>query len=144
MFQVFTKKILLSFFMIATGSLVSATLFITCFVPDATFGVEILWQILAFPLLITPISFIFYSKKELSKKALFLRKLLHYIVINIVLIYCAYAFDWLEVGNLVHFMSFILLVLANYSFVCFICFANDQKEAVRLNKKIQEYQKRIK
>lgn len=136
------KKIVFSFIFIATGTLLATTLFITLLLPEVTFGVELLWQILAFPLFTSPLILIFYSKKELSKKAIFIRQVLHYMLINIILIPSAYSFKWLETGNLIQLIIFIILVFMVYVGVCISSFVMDQKEATNLNQHIKAYQKR--
>ncbi|MGL4344256.1 MAG: DUF3021 family protein [Cellulosilyticaceae bacterium] len=134
------KKIAFSFILITTGTLVSSTLFITFLLPDATFGVEMLWQILIFPLCTSPLMLIFYAKHELSKKALLIRRILHGVLIHIILTYLAYRFSWLEPDNLLHLCIFLLLVFCVYTGVCICSFVSDQKEASVLNQKIRLYQ----
>lgn len=139
--KAFIQKMIQSFFIIATGSLASTAIFITLIDPHATLDVIILWQILAIALLTTPLSFIFYAHREFSKKEALIRQVIHYIILNIVLVGCAYLFDWFSIRTPKNLLLFIGLIFIVYLSANYFCFTGDKKEANKLNEKIKQYQK---
>jgi hypothetical protein len=62
------KKIIQTFAYIATGSLISAALFITIFIPKEKLEVTLLWEIIVIAAVCSLGNFIFYYKKMLTKK----------------------------------------------------------------------------
>ncbi|PHV69303.1 hypothetical protein CS063_16445 [Sporanaerobium hydrogeniformans] len=135
------RVILYSFFMITTGSIFAAALFITFLIPEARFGVEILWQIISISLLSSLLSIVFYSQRELSKRESIVRQGIHYILINMILISSGYYFEWFKFSEVRKLIIFIALVLVVYMSVRIGIFVSEQKEANKLNEKIKEYQK---
>lgn len=137
----FLKKLIQSFFIITTGSLFATTIFITFLVPNDTFGVEVLWQVILISLFTTPLSFLFYSSKELSKKGALIRQAIHYLLLNLVLVGCGLTFEWFSLCELEKVLFFLALVFSVYLVVWFACFTENAKDARTLNEKIKAYQK---
>lgn len=138
----FTQKVIQSFFMITTVCLFGSALFITLLFPNDTLDVRILWQVLICGLILSPLSYIFYSSRELSKKAILIRQVIHYIVLNITFLLYAYWVNWIDISNTIQVLTISFLNLIGYIAVRLTCFADDKKEAQKLNAKILEYQGR--
>lgn len=139
----YIKEMLQIFFVINTGITMGAATFITFLQKDAKLGVEILWQIIIVSLIAAFASIILHSKNELSKKGILIREVIHYIAINIVVLGCAYLFNWIESGDIFKVLSLIVCIFLVYIFVWIATYANDTKTAKRLNQKIEEYNKEL-
>ena len=137
------KEILQTFFIINTGIMIGAAGFITFVQKGAELGVEILWQIIMVSLISAFAGIILYSRNELSKKQILIRTVSHYIAINIIVLACAYLFNWLDDVETIKVLSLIVCIFLVYIFVCISTYANDTKTAKRLNQKIEEYNKEL-
>ena len=136
------QKLVQTFCFVITGSLFATTLFITFLSPKISFGVEVLWQIIILSFFSSNLSIIFYSSKELSKKQLLRRKILHFFLLNIVLLGCAYYFHWFMISEIGKSIIFVILSFIVYVFVSISCFSSEKKQAATLNEKIKQYQKK--
>lgn len=113
----------------------------------AIFGVKLiyaatLWQILLVGLLTTLAGFIFHSRRELSKKALLFRYVLHFLSINAILFLAAYVFAWLEFTDLRLVISFAVLVVLVYTLVCAASYFAQSQQVKRLNDRLNAYHRR--
>lgn len=135
----FFKKLLQAYFIIVTCTLFSSALFITIFNHGAKVSSGFLWQVLLFSLGATLTMFILYSKKELSKSALIIRKILHYISLNILLISLGIYWGWFSIDYMFQIFVIVINVAVVYAIVeALLCFSNI-KQAERFNEKIKEY-----
>lgn len=135
------KRILESFFVINAGVTIGAAAFITLLQKDAKLGVEILWQIIIVSLLTALSTVIMHSKNELSKRQIIIRLVIHYILINAIVLCCAYIFNWFEFREPIKILGIIIVILSVFVFVWTITYKNDSKVAEMLNKKLNERNK---
>jgi hypothetical protein len=136
-------KIINDFFIITTGILIGMLIYGKLFDPEATFNIEQL-QTIVFSGFITSVpTLIFYSKKELSKKQMLLRQGLHFILLESIIMWSAYASHGIEQGNFSQAFSIFILVFVIYMVVRVRGWLSDKKEAGKLNKRINEYNKHV-
>ena len=133
------RQIINQFFIITTGSVGGALLFTALFFTDRELPQSILWQILILSFLTACMNIIFHSDKELTKKEMMRRQGVHFIVIFIILIIGGFSFGWVEGSDIKQVMTFSLIVVAVYVFVCTIVYYNDRKTTDRLNEKLKVY-----
>lgn len=134
------REILLTFCMVTTGSILVSAAYIKVFWPgDPQVSVDILWQL---PLIafICCLGNLFYARREVSRRSMLCRKLLHYLYINAVVLGGGYHFSWIERGNLPMLAVMALGILAVFVVVSAVVWNWNKKETQRLNSKLQEYQ----
>ena len=136
------KEMLLDFLMITAGTTLSATVFCTIFSQDFTFGIELLWQIVALSFFCTLPIIIFHSKKELTKTQMLIRQIVHLCVLLTVLIFFAYYWEWIDTGSIVQPIVFVALVAVVYITVTYFAYQCDKKVAILLNDRLERYKKR--
>lgn len=136
------RQIINQFFIITTGSVGGAILFTSFFYTKRDLPQSILWQILVLSFLTACMNIIFHSAKELTKKQMLLRQGLHFIVIFSILMIGGLGFGWVEGSDIRQVMTFSLIVIAVYVFVCTIVYYNDRKITDRLNEKLRAYRDR--
>lgn len=122
-----------SFFIITVGILVSVAVFCSAFFRNATFEVNIFWQILLLAMLTTLPSLVFYSPKELSKKGWLVRQGIHLVVLTGILFYLGYIWGWVAMGKPIQIALYLFLIIVVYSAVKLLVFHNDKKAADELN-----------
>ncbi len=133
------KEMLYTFSYVTTGVLFSTALFITIFDKDVTLSVSLLWQILITSF-VCVLGNLIYPKREITAKQTFIRILIHYIYINIVVFSCAVFFDWYDVRNIkmAGFMFFCIIVI--FAVVSSIVWQNAKRMSETLNHRLKEYQ----
>mgnify|MGYP001385392859 CR=1 FL=1 len=132
------KTMLRSFFIIATGIVISMYLFCLIFYPDASFTLHDIGGILLLAFFGDLPYLIFYSGKELSKKQMYLRKSIHLPVLLAVVLYFAHLWEWVSLNRSKEVFVFLLLVLAVYAIVFAIAVHYDKKLAEKLNHRLRE------
>ncbi|MDO4544737.1 MAG: DUF3021 family protein [Bacillota bacterium] len=96
-------------------------------------------QIFLLALLGTLPTFIFYSSRELSKKALMIRSLIHIIVLEVLMLGAMYLMRWFDPGNLRLIVMIAVSVLVIYLIVRFVQWFIDKKDADEINRRLKEF-----
>lgn len=130
-----------AFFVITAGVVLAAGTFCSVFARDAHFGIEIFWQVLLLAVLTTLPFFIFYSKKELGKKAWIARVAIHGTVLVAIILCCGVLWDWIEVTNIAQLAFYIALIAVVYALVLLFALQRDKKTARALNSGLEKYNK---
>ncbi len=133
------RSLLQLFLLITAGTVISATVFCTIFFQDITFGIDLLWQLVAVAIFCTVPCLIFYSKKELSKKSMLIRQIIHLCVTLTILIFFAYFWTWIDVGSIIQPLVFVALVSVVYVIVAFFAYQVDKMTAKQLNERLQKF-----
>lgn len=133
------RRIINQFFIITTGCVGGTVLFTAFFYTNRDLPQSILWQILILSFLTACMNIIFHSARELTKQEMMLRQGLHFIVIFSILIIAGLSFGWVEGSDIIQVITFSVLVVAVYVFVCTIVYYNDRKTTDRLNEKLRVY-----
>ena len=126
-----------AYFVIATGALISMYVCCLLFSPNANFSPVDIGGILLVALVSDLSFFMFYSKKELSKKQTLIRFSVHLPVTVIMLLFFADIFNWVNMKSLAQVAVFVLLVLGVYISVFAIAFYHDRKTADKLNDELK-------
>lgn len=127
-----------SFFIIVAGTVASIGIFCAVFYPEAMFGIDIFPKILLTALASDALFIIFYSNKDISKKQMFVRQVIHAVLLLAVLLFFSYIWDWIDFGNAKEVAAFISLVLGVYAVVYAFVVYQDKKLADKLNSGLQE------
>lgn len=135
------KKIISDFFIITTGILIGVIVYSMLNEPEAIFHVQILQAIVFSGFVTSLLTLVFYSKKELTRKQMLLRQVIHFILLEGIIMWSAYSSGSIEAGNLVQGIETFGMVFVIYFAVRLKGWFFDKKEADKLNKRIDEYNK---
>lgn len=132
------QKIILGFFVSFT--LISLAMLVIGFIyePDRQFGYEIFVSPLVFALVATLPSLLIYSSKELSLKATLVRKVIHLLLLEVLIIGVLYISHLITSFNLLISLGLTIAII-DVS-VQVILYINDQRTAMMMNTQIKKYQ----
>ncbi|MBE5961816.1 MAG: DUF3021 domain-containing protein [Lachnospiraceae bacterium] len=136
------RRIYRSFFVITTFTLLMTALFTYIFCPGDRFSNSLLWEVLIFSVLVSMLGFLFYSKKELSKHQMFIRQLIHMMLLTPLVFGMALLFGWIEIGALSEGITLLLMIVFVYIMVWTICYRADENEAKKINERLKNFQSR--
>lgn len=137
-FEELVKNMIRSYFVIVTGITVSIYVFCLLINPDAVFSIHDIGRILLMALVSDLPHLIFLSHRELGKKQMMIRMIIHYIVLSAILLYFAFLWDWVSSGSVQQIAVFLFLVLAVYIFVSMMIRFRDKKLTDQINRKLKE------
>lgn len=129
------------FVRITTGIVFVAAVFITIFWgKDCELGVKILFQILIVGAICSLGSLILpdWDGKEVSKKALIIRKIVYYIFVNVVVLGCGFYFEWFYFSRWEMVAGMEAAIAAVFFVVTMCCYWSDTKTAEKMNKRLME------
>ena len=127
-----------SYFVITTGIVASMYVFCLIFNREAVYSLDDIGRILFMALAGVLPFILFYSRKELGKKQMLIRQMIHIPVLLAVLIYFAQLWDWVSMGHPKEIIVFIVLVLAVYAVVLAVVNYQDKKLADKLNDRLKQ------
>ena len=135
----FVKKVMVSFYISVTYIILAMAVIGLIFEPDTNFGYEaffsplIFGAIAAFPKMIT------YSKEELSVRQTLIRNIIHFLLLEILILLSLYFGNILTSISMT--VSLAVTILIIYISVSLIMWINDKKTASEFNKalKILQY-----
>lgn len=133
------KAMLVEFFIILSGTTICAAIFCTVFYRDVVLGIDFLWQLIILAFLTTLPQFLFFSKKEISKKQMRIRQSIHVVLVVGLLVFLAHIWDWVEFTSVIEPLAFVMLVLLSYTAIATYMYRRDKKLAARLNEKLREF-----
>lgn len=126
------KAMLRSFCVITTGIVASMFMFCLIFYPDATFSLADIGKVILMGLISDSLFIIFYSPKELDKKQMLIRNIIHLLALLFTLIYFANLWNWIELSNFKEVMVLAILIMSVYIIVYAINTYKDKKMADKL------------
>lgn len=136
----FIKSLLKYFSIIYLVASIGAASFIWLVERNATFGVEILWQLLFVCFISALISTLLIEpQKEYSKKEAVFRIIAHVILIYALIFGSGLIFNWVSINNSSECIGFSVMFFGIYAGVWAAIYNKDNKEAQELNKRIKYY-----
>ena len=127
------------FCMIVTGSTVSAALLTTFTKPAKNIFPNIIWQLLFCSFLCSLTPLLYPSGRTFPKREMIIRTLLHYILINLIVLGCGLGFDWFEITHIPSVLFMLLSIATIFSIALFMSWRRSVQEAQRMNEKLQEH-----
>jgi cytochrome bd-type quinol oxidase subunit 2 len=131
------KKIIQTFFYVLSGSIISTAIFITIFLRDLNFSVEVIWQVIIMAALTSLGPLIYRTKKEISKKQMRIRHIIHYTYINVTVLGCAIMWQWVNINRISQIITMVLLVAGVYFSVTTAMFSNEKRIAENINQRLR-------
>lgn len=132
------RTMLHSFFVITTGIVVSIYVFCLIVHPEAKFSLDDIGRILLMSLASDLPYVIYFSRKELDKKHMFIRKVIHFSVLLAILLYFAQLWNWVSLSNPKEVFIFISLIVGVYVIVFAVATHQDKKLAEKLNERLNQ------
>lgn len=117
-------------------TMVATIIYCGIFVPDENFPLTFLISLFVFGLLGDLPMLLFYSPKELTEKQWRVRKVLHFITLELVLLFTAKCLDFYQ--TLLQGVFFFILILFVYITVCLSVYYSDKRLANTLNEEIMK------
>ena len=134
--QQLIKKLIISYPLIYGGAMIATLIYCLVFEPDASFGLDYFGWMLLFALAGDLPSVLFYSRKELTRRQWNVRTLVHFLILELVLLIFAQKLELYHTFQ--QGLFFAALVLAVYLIVMFGCFAGNSAEAKKINERLKE------
>lgn len=134
------KTFLDVFTTVTTCTVAGVGVYCGIFFPGINFGTEMMWQILLVALL-TSAGTLMY-KDELSKKNTKVRCVIHYLMVNVIVVICGIGFKWFHTDDLAQVMGMLILIAVIFLTVSVISWKKVMKEADLMNQRLAEYQER--
>lgn len=137
------KHAFLMFLYILACTIIASALYVTLNmnIQDVQLDVMFLWQAIFLSALCALSIFIYYSKHELSKRQHLVRRIIHFIVINVIMLFGSIYFEWIASDKLWNIIFMLLLIISVYLIVTFAVFLNNKAVANQLNVKLKQLNK---
>lgn len=137
-FTEMAKKSLLNFFIIVTGITIIMAVFGNMADPGQSFDYEAFYSPLLFGLIGVVPTFVFYSKKELTFRQMLVRKILHFIILELLILgtYILLGISF-TTERLLILVVFIFIV---YLFTALIKLMIDRKTMLEINSGLKRIQ----
>ena len=125
--------------------ILAAAIYITVFWGyDCEVDGDILWQIMGVSALCSLCTPILMSQKELSKRTMLFREMIHFLMINVIVLFSGFCFEWFYVSDWKMIVGMELTIVAVYVGVCTIAYRMSQRTAEEMNQKLKERQEEMK
>ncbi len=137
------QQIMRAFCLISTCITIGLAAFLTVFSVE-TIPSAALWQVplVSFIIALTG-GLIYYSRRELSKKAYLVRNVLHFVLIGAMLFLSANLFNWFKYANFRVVIIFTVLVVLIYVIVSVIIYYYVKNyQAKLMNEKLNEFKQK--
>ena len=135
-------KLLLDIFgKITAGVLMAAAAYITIFLgTEAKISAVILWQVLIVSAVCSAPIILFAADngKELSKRGMFIRQLLYFLFVNVVVLGLGRRFEWFEFRNLGMVAVMEALIIAVYALVNLVSYLSERSVAQDMNERLRK------
>lgn len=137
------KATLYTFVCVTTCIVFASALFTTIFWQESDIGPEMLWQILIISALCS-LGTMIYPDYEVTKRRAVCLTVLHYIIVNVVVLGGGILFGWFDADNLFMVLLMLLLIAVIYFLVSAIMWKRAENMASLMNEKLAEYRSRKK
>ncbi|MBU3092862.1 DUF3021 domain-containing protein [Clostridium sp. CF011] len=131
----YIKKFIRNYFMIFGIIVISITVLRQIFSPDKYFELKNIYIYMICSLVGYLPSLIFYSTKEISEKEMRLRIIIHFVVLEVVLLILGNVIGW--VNGSINTIVFAVQIAVIYVFIRFLSWKDDRKTAHRINEKLK-------
>lgn len=129
------KLMVIQFLVVNTGTIIAMAVFCQIYYPQSTFGVERLYEILLYDLAGVLPSLIFCSSRELTGRQFLVRKIVHFIVLEVVLLVLAYWLNWIY--TMPEILTLAASIFCLYIVVWIVSWQVSLKTACRINERLQ-------
>lgn len=132
------RELVFTFTSVATCSLIGSAIYISIFWQGATVDSNILWQLLICSFFCTLGNFL-HIKEARSKQQTYIRFILHYIYINVIVLTSGLYFDWFPKDDITMILSMMLMIAIIFILIVSILQVRSKRETGIMNQKLKEY-----
>ena len=140
-FKRFLVNKLILFFMLSTLITVAIVLIGSAFDPEAQFGYKAMLVPIEYAALCMLPTLVTYSKRELSPKALLVRKAIMLVLIEGVILFIAFTSDVIDTSRIGVVLAIAGSVLVIFVLANLFVWLKDAAEAKKLNRELETFQK---
>lgn len=109
----------------------------TIFFPDSESTI-LFWQVIALSIISSLGNLIFCSRKELSRKQMLIRKIIHLLYVIIAVLGGACLCGWIDPGSVWQMVIMVIFILTVYGVVMYVNMKMEIKTAEALNQKLHK------
>lgn len=131
------------FTMVMTGVVFAVAVFTMVINPTDTVETKLFWQMPLVSALCTLVSLIYPWDREMSKREVIVKTLIHYVLVNVIVLGGGALFYWYDPSQLRNIVSMVFTVALIFAVVSVISWRKSAADAARMNEKLKEYQKKI-
>lgn len=132
-----------TFTMVLTGVVFAVGVFTIVINPTETVETRLFWQMPLVSALCTLTSLIYPWDREMSKTEVIVRTLIHYVLVNIIVLGGGAFFDWYNPSQFRNIAAMMLTIALIFAVVTVISWRKSAVDAARMNEKLEEYQKKM-
>ncbi len=137
------KHLFQTYTMVMTGVVFATALFTTVINPVELVESALLWQMAVISGLCTLMSqIVFPWERGMGRVEAIVRTLIHYILINVVVLGSGAWFEWYNPSRFGSVVSMILAIAVIFGGVTAISWKKGKWEAAEMNRRLEEYQKK--
>ena len=126
---------------IAAMIMLGAAVYITIFWGvDCELSGKILWQIMGISLLCALCSLLLCSQKELSKREMLIREILHFLCVNIITLTGGFIFEWFYLSDWKMVIGLETTIICVYAVIMAINYRLNKKTADEMNRRLKKLQ----
>ena len=140
-FKRFLVNRLILFFMLSTLITVAIVLIGSAFDPEAQLGYKDMLIPIEYAALCIMPTLVMWSKRELSPKALLVRKAIMLVLIEGVILFIAFTSDVIDTSRIEVVLTIAGSVLVIFALVHLFLWIKDAAEAKKLNRELEEFRK---
>ncbi len=137
------RFLLRTFTMVLTGVVFAVGVFIMVINPTETVETKLFWQMPLVSALCTMTSLIYPWDREMSKTEVIVRTLIHYVLVNIIVLGGGAFFDWYNPSRFRNIAAMMFTIALIFAVVTVISWRKSAVDAARMNEKLEEYQKKM-
>lgn len=120
---------------------IGSAVYIKIFFEEGSLDGNIIWQIL-FSSFLCSVWCVLYPQRELSKKGLLVAYLIHYTLVNLVVLGCGLWFEWFHTNNLPQVIGMLVMIAVIFAVVAVMSTQREAQMAELMNRRLKEYQEK--
>ncbi len=123
---------------ILTCVALATAFFATLWNSSDTIDAMVLWQMPLVSFLCSVTVFIYPWDKNMTKAEIVGRTIIHYLLINVIVLGAGYLFDWYDVKSIWNVLAMMLAIALIFGIVSATSWKKAEKEAVQMNEKLKK------
>lgn len=132
-----------TFSMVTTCVVFAVAVFTAGINPSEIVDAEIFWQIPLVSALCTLTSLIYPWDREMSKREVIVKTVIHYVLVNVVVLSSGAFFNWYDPSHFRNVCAMVLVIALIFGVVSIISWRKSAADAARMNERLEKYQETI-
>lgn len=129
------------FSMVTSCVVIAVAVFTTMINPTERIEAVILWQIPGVSAVITFVSLIYPWDRPMGKLETVVRKMVHYVLVNLIVLASGALFDWYDPKNAGSVIAMVVTIAVIFVLVSGIAWSRSARDAKQMNERLKEYMK---